>query len=116
MTALSSDERKALFVVHKGVFGPSLSHALNGYVAFYNRRTVEATEDTLNEFGRCNAGVQHLMIGLVGGGVLLGRGWLREVLQKLADELSSREHELVFVGCRNQVAAHWIREIMQSAL
>lgn len=56
------------------------------------------------------------MIGLVGGGVLLGRGWLREVLQKLADELSSREHELVFVGCRNQVAAHWIREIMQSAL
>lgn len=33
MTALSSDERKALFVVHKGVFGPSLSHALNGYLS-----------------------------------------------------------------------------------
>ena len=60
MTALSSDERKALFVVHKGVFGPSLSHALNGYVAFYNRRTVEATEDTLNEFGRCKIGRAHV--------------------------------------------------------
>lgn len=115
MTPLSYAHQDALFAVHKGIFGSEISRSLVTSVRGYSSDTLELTEEILNELRKCNSNVQNFLMALTGGSMLVTKGWLRSVLQKLADELGKSTYSLNGAGCRNRTASLWITQIKMSA-
>lgn len=116
MEPLSSVQQDALLLIHENMFGPNISRALVSYSRGYNQETMALTEDLLDELRECNGRVQALLISLAGAAALATKGWLRKVLEKLAEELGRSGYTLKFSGCRNHVASYWVREIQMSAV
>lgn len=116
MSSLSHLEQDALYAIHQSIFGSVIASRLRNNVRSYNTSTLDVTEVILNELRKCNASVQALLVGLAGGSALITKGWLRSVLEKLADEMSKDSFSLNGAGCRNQAASHWVRELQMTAL
>lgn len=114
MTLLTYAQQDALFAVHKGIFGTEISRSLATSVRGYNSDTLELTEDILNKLRKCNGSVQKLLMAVAGGSMLVTKGWLRSVLEKLADEMSKDSYSMNGAGCRNRTASVWIAEIHMS--
>ncbi len=103
---LTASEQNALFRILRALFGPSNHNVLRAAQHLFNTATLAETEALLTDLRRCNRRIQELLAGLAGGVSLAAKGWLRKLLEKLAEELGSAAFSMESPACRNVLAAH----------
>jgi hypothetical protein len=80
----------------------------------FSERTVDVIEQAMEELVKCNASMKELVMGLVSGASVIGRSWLRQSLDKIAQALRDKQLQFDGMACRNQVAANFRQEIYLS--
>ncbi len=80
----------------------------------FSERTVDVIEQAMEELVKCNASMKEPVMGLVSGASVIGRSWLRQSLDKIAQALRDKQLQFDGMACRNQVAANFRQEIYLS--
>jgi hypothetical protein len=108
--ALSIEEKQHLLEIIASLYGTS--RQFEPYKFAFNQRTVEAVEELIVDMKECNLQMKALLEGFLDGFTLVTRGWLRKVLQKVAEEFKRNDVVLQGAACRNVIQARGVNDIV----
>lgn len=111
---LTVQEKEDLYTVIKAAFGDDVDIRIRT-IAF-NEQTVEVVEEALSEESKCNMGLQQLVGGLISGGSIFVKGWLKKGLSILAKELKGDIKLFNGYGCRIATRAKWKSPIILTTI
>jgi hypothetical protein len=111
---LTIEEQDALYFLLSKTIGEDF--AVEAAKPRFNDRTVAVVEEIMNEAATCNQSMKELLIGLIGGAAMLGKGWLKRTLKEAARTLKNKKVELDGYACRVVVKSHWKRAVILSTI
>ena len=97
--SLTSEEKDSLLGVIEIIYG--YNSLFESYKNDFNESTFLVVEKAITALIQCNDNMKTLVSGLIGGGSLITKGWLKKVIKILLKELKKDKIKFNGIACRN---------------
>lgn len=111
---LSAQDQADLYTVYASALGEDPQ--VKAVTSRFNEETVEVIETAISESAKCNANMTTLLGGLLGGGSVFAKGWLKKGLKKISNHLKDNQVKLNGYGCKVATRAKWREAIIISTI